>query len=443
LNHHDSDEAGMAEFLRGRYVSAEFLGNGSMGRVYVAHPRGEPGRKVVVKVMHAHVAAQPNFRAVFDREMQSMARLRHPYIVRLLDSSVNDPAGPCLVMEHIPGVTLEKYLEVAKRLPVGHVGLLLGYLCHALESAHALGIVHRDLKPANLMIVGAGTQEEALRVMDFGLAQLSDRPHITLERLAGAAHVAAEGTPGYMCPEQLRGDETDARSDIYSVGVILYELLVGQLPFQHTDVKRLLRAHVHERPLGFAVAGARHLPHAVEKVVMLCLSKFGVERPTSARELARQFSEAIDIDIWEATQPEVAPEPPRPPALRRSAPFTERNVIVRQLDAWMPERIAVVKLRGFLEDKGGRVTASEPGLLRIRLGEPNKDVRPKVLGQPAPFKLPVEIELRMEKPDPKENLLNVTILFRPFTDPILLQVPDWRKGCDILYKDLQSYLMAR
>jgi serine/threonine-protein kinase len=413
-----------------------------MGRVWRAHPRGEPGRTVVVKVMHPHVAARPDFRAVFDREVQSMARLNHPYIVRLLDSSIDDPRAPCVVMEYVPGLTLEKCLEVTRRMPVGHVGLLLGCLCHALEAAHKFGIVHRDLKPANLMIVGAGTIDESLRVMDFGLAQFADKLHITQERLAGAAVSKAQGTPAYICPEQLRGDETDGRADLYSVGVILYEMLTGSLPFPDADMQRMLRAHVHDKPRRFAHVGAANLPGAVEAVVMLCLSKFAIERPQSARELATRFSEAIDVDIWEATRPEGFEEQPVAPPVK-TPPVAERNAIVRQLDAWMPEPIAVVKLRGFLEDKGGRVVTSEPGLLRIRLGEPPPEARKKAANLPAPTKFPVEIDLRMEKPNPKVNQLNVTILFRPFTDPILLQVPDWRKGCEILYKELQSYLMAR
>jgi len=433
----------MPDQFMGRYTSLGFLGKGSMGQVWLAHPLGQPDRRVVVKIMHPAVASQPRFRQLFEREIHSMGRLKHPYIVQLLDFSSNDARGPSLVMEYVPGMTLEALLDQQNRLAVGHVGLLLGYLCHALESAHAIGIVHRDLKPANLMVTGAGTLDESIKVMDFGLAQFASMPHFTAERLAGAEQLAASGTPSYICPEALRGDEVDTRADIYSVGILLYEMITGQLPFPYTDVNRILRAHLNERPTSFALAGVRDVPPAVEAVINQCLSKFAVERPQSAHDVAVKFSEALGLDIWEAARPEGAADPvaslpvPKPVVV-------ERNAIVHQIDAWMPERIAVVKLRGFLEDLGGKVTASEPGLLKMRLGQPAATQSGRInLKQAKKEHPPVEIELRLDKPDPRDNRLSVTAVFRPFTDPVLFQMPDWRNRCQFLYKELQSYLMAR
>jgi eukaryotic-like serine/threonine-protein kinase len=433
----------MPDLFLGRYVSLGFLGKGSMGQVWLAHPVGQPDRHVVVKVMHPSVANQPRFRQFFEREIQSMSNLRHPYIVQLLDSSCLDQRGPILVLEYVPGATLEAVLEKQKRLPVGHVGLLLGYLCHALEAAHGIGVVHRDLKPANLMIVGPGTLEESLRVMDFGLAQFADKPHFTAERLAGSEQTMASGTPSYISPESLRGDEVDARTDLYSVGVILFEMLTGHAPFPHSDVKRILNAHLHDQPLSFALVGARDVPRAVEAIVQQCLSKYPVERPRSARDVAQQFSEAIGVDVWEAARPEGVPDRPVVANASKPAPVAERNAIVHQMDAWMPEPIAVVKLRGFLEDMGGKVVASEPGLLKIRLGEPVQTRSGRVILAKLKDQHPVEIEMRMAKTDHRDNRLSVTVLFRPFSDPILMQLPDWRNRCQKLYTELQSYLMVR
>jgi serine/threonine protein kinase len=431
-------KTGAAEIFLGRYQSDGFLGNGSMGKVYLAHPIGIPDRKVVVKVMHAHVAADPKARQLFERETQSLTRLRHPYVVQLLDSSAHDTRGPALVMEYIPGVTLEDFLEKRGRLAVGRVGLLLGYLCHALETAHTLGIVHLDLKPANLMIVGADSLEESLRVMDFGLAQMASKPHFSAERLAGGTPTNTQGTPSYIAPDMLRSDQIDGRADLYSTGVMLFEMLTGQLPYPHDNVKSVLRAHLHETPQRFASLGVRDVPSAVERVVLMCLAKYPVERPQSARELAKYFSDAIDIDIWEAAAPEAMSEAAPAPPVVKNAPLGTGNAISHRIEAWMPERIAVVKLRGFLEDLGGKVVESQPGMLRIRLGGPNPGKQKE-----ATALLPVEIALLMEKTDARDNRLIINALFRPFTDSRLLQKADWVMKCDGLFRDLQAYLMAR
>jgi serine/threonine protein kinase len=434
----------IGEIFLNRYACLESLGRGSMGSVYRARSLDRPDQDVVVKVMLPHVAAQPRFGHLFEREVQSLASLRHPYIVRLIDSAIDARHGPCLVMELVSGITLEALLAKTRMMSVGRTGLLLGSLCHALDSAHSAGVVHLDLKPANLMIVAAGTLDESLRVMDFGLARFSSKPHITLERLAGERPSYVQGTPCYICPEQLRGDSVDARSDLYSVGVMLFEMLMGQSPFPHQDIDKILSAHVYETPPSFAAMGIRGVPPGVEQTVQICLAKYPAERPGSARELAKMYSEAIGLDIWDAAAPPELPGSAPAPVVAKPTSDEERNAIVHHFHAWMPEVIAVVKLRGFLEDKGGQVIESAPGVLRIRLGLKKAQEAPDRFGAvKSKRERPIEIEMRMEKPDAKKNVLQVTVLFRPFTDPVLLFVPDWRKRCEEIYKDLQSYLMAR
>src|SRR5262249_21354425 len=129
----------------GRYETVRLLGEGGMGRVYLAK-QIDLGRQVVVKVMHDHIAADPKFRDRFQRETLLMARFQHPYVVTLYDASLNDPEGPCIIMEYIKGVTLDTLLRRNTRLSVVRVGRLLGQLCEALQAAHGQGIVHRDLK---------------------------------------------------------------------------------------------------------------------------------------------------------------------------------------------------------------------------------------------------------------------------------------------------------
>src|SRR3954447_19277758 len=136
----------------GRYEPIKLLGEGGMGRVYLAK-QSDLGRQVVVKVMHDDVAADPKFRERFQRETLVMARFEHPYVVALYDASLNDPQGPCIVMEYVKGVSLDTLIHRNGRLGPARVNRILGQLCEALYAAHAEGIVHRDLKPGNLMVV--------------------------------------------------------------------------------------------------------------------------------------------------------------------------------------------------------------------------------------------------------------------------------------------------
>src|SRR6202008_641638 len=156
-------ETMMGRVFLGRYQTVRLLGEGGMGRVYLAR-QIDLGRQVVVKVMHDHIAAEPKFHERFQRETLLMARFQHPYVVTLFDASLNDPQGPCIIMEYIRGVTLDALLQRNRRLNPARAGRLVGQLCEALQAAHAEGIIHRDLKPANLMVVDADTPYEKIKV---------------------------------------------------------------------------------------------------------------------------------------------------------------------------------------------------------------------------------------------------------------------------------------
>src|SRR5437660_5145064 len=275
----------------GRYEALKLLGEGGMGRVYLAR-QIELGRQVVVKVMHDQIAADPKFRERFQRETLLMARFQHPYAVTLYDASLDDPQGPCIVMEYIRGVTLDSLLHRNGRLTPMRVGRLLGQLCEVLQAAHSEGIIHRDLKPANLMVVDPRTPYEILKVMDFGLAKpIVHDPAMPFPLTNGDFTV---GTPGYMCPEQAKGEVMDHRGDLYSVGAILFELLAGRLPFSGASTMDVLMAHATEEPPRFADIGALGFVSAsVEAVVLKCLAKKPDDRPSSARELAERYEQAL------------------------------------------------------------------------------------------------------------------------------------------------------
>ncbi len=442
----------------GKYRLLHVLGSGSNAEVFLAEPVNHPNYRVVVKRIHDHVVTHPKFRQLFEAEVRSMANFDHPYAVRLLEASLDDPIGPCLVMEYVPGVTLEDLITKHRVLTPERVGRLLGCFCHALQAAHDAGIIHRDLKPANLMVVNAGTPDESLKVMDFGFAGFAAKPHLQLAELTGHGPIYAIGTPGYVSPEMIRGDRVDGRSDLYSVGVILYEMLTGRLPFDYDRQDKLLGAHIKEAPPRFAKVGGGALSPAVEAAVQLTLSKYPNERQQSARELAQMFGLAVGEDIWAATvpagwEPVSAEEPSVSEPLSAVPVPNDPYHVTHEFMAFMPERLAAAKLRGFVEDYGGQVMTSEPGIIRMRLGLPNgyKEAkegsgifgwfsarRPSVpRGQE-----PIELELQMDKPDPGQPRLCVVAAFRPLKDYMPHDKQNWHFRCDKLHMALRQYLGA-
>lgn len=448
-----------------KYKLLQVLGRGSNGEVYLAEPLADPQRRVVVKRVHKHVAQHPKFDQLFEAEVKSMAGFAHPYAVQFIEASLKDPLGPCLVMEYVPGVTLEGVLEVSRTLDVYRTGTLLGYLCHALQAAHDAGIIHRDLKPANVMVVGAGTVSESLKVMDFGFAGFADKPHLQLAELTGVGPIHAIGTPAYVSPEMIRGDTVDWRSDLYSVGVILFELLTGRLPFEDPGQDDLLNAHVNRPPPRFAKLGVMNIPPAVEATIRFALEKFPNERPQSARELLDMFGRSLGTDLWTMTAPagwepmpiatEIADEPPSTKNLPPD-PFR----IEEQFEVMIPERMIAAKLKGFNDDHAGFVVASEPGQIRLHLGFPGgkppggvpahaqgtggsgimswfRTVRKPSF---AAGQEPIEIELNLEKPDPSQARMNVRVVFRPVDGYKPASARVWRPRCEAMFSALRRYL---
>jgi serine/threonine protein kinase len=447
----------------GKYRLGQVLGRGSNGEVYLAEPLADPTKKVVVKRMLPAVTEHPKFQQLFDAEVKSMGRFSHPYAVQFIEASLKDPLGPCLVLEYVPGVTLEQVLEVSRTLDIYRTGQLLGYFCHALQAAHDAGIVHRDLKPANLMVMDAGTPNESLKVMDFGFAGFAAKPHLQLAALTGEGSIHAIGTPAYVSPEMIRGDRVDARGDLYAVGVILYEMLTGRLPFTDDIMDDLLAAHIGKPPPKFAKVGVTDVPPGLEAVVMLALAKFPNERPQSARELAQLYSKALGADIWDITAPvgwesiPLAQELTPPPMAAPNLP-TDPYHISEEFEVLMPERLVAAKLKGFVDDLAGYVAASEPGVIHLQLGLPGG--KPKMPDNVASgsgsgilrwFRRkpsvpagqePIDLKLHLEKPDPSQTRMIIKAVFQPVeeyqpTDPRL-----WRNRCDALFTALRRYLGA-
>ncbi len=421
----------------GRYETVRLLGEGGMGKVYLARQL-DLGRQVVIKVMHDHVAAEPKFREKFQRETLLMARFAHPYAVALYDASLTD--GPCIVMEYIRGVNLESLLQKNVRLSPARVGRLIGQLCEVLQAAHDQGLIHRDLKPANLMIVDHDSPREKVKVMDFGLAKLMDPSDVAEYRNSSAEF--AVGTPGYICPEQVRGDPVDHRGDLYSVGVMMYELLTGRLPFVGPSSMDLMLAHATEVPPRFDDLGLPiDIPEPVEAVVFLCLEKDPIDRPQHARELCEIYETALAMEqsgMVKAKRRVAEPVEAELPIINDPSAFTFH------MEAWMPESIAVMKLRGFGHDNDGTIVESVPGLVRMKLG-PNA-VRPKqksTLSWLGFNRKPeaLYLELHLHQVDPRVNKLFIQAVFRPQSASQLSDAA-WRERCTQSFIDLRGYLMG-
>ena len=432
-----------------------------MGKVYLARQQ-DLGRQVVVKVMHDHVAADSRFRDRFQRETLLMARFHHPCAVTLYDASLNDPNGPCIVMEYVKGVNLETMLAKNTRLTPPRVGRILAQLCDVLQAAHDEGIIHRDLKPANLMILDPDTPKERVKVMDFGLAKLLDDG--ASRQVTDTNLDFAVGTPGYIAPEQVRGEAMNHRGDIYSVGVMLYELLTGRLPFLGTNSMDVLLAHATEPPPSFAEAGSPDwAPPEIEAVVMHCLAKDPDHRPQSAKELADRYETAISraraemdvtppaksnpnrarsagvddlVELESATPPEM---PPVGTAEQYHAgAHRDSGTLPFEMEAWMPETIALMKLRGFVHDNGGVVLESTPGLVRVRLGKGRGPAGWLGFGR----RTALDIELHLHRVNPKnENQLVIEVQFRPSHVGFLADEA-WRNRCANIFVELRAYLMG-
>jgi len=181
-----------SETFLGKYKAVRLLGEGGMGKVFLGRKLGSV-KQVVIKVMHSHIAANPTFRQNFQREMAVMTRFHHPHAVSLFDASPED-ASPFIVMEYVPGVTLDALIQQHGRLAPIRVGRVLGQICLVLQAAHDAGIIHRDLTPVNVMVSNAGKPTENVKVMDFGLARMGDGPYIPLEKLTGKANKDRKST---------------------------------------------------------------------------------------------------------------------------------------------------------------------------------------------------------------------------------------------------------
>lgn len=274
----------LGSLIGDRYRVGRQLGAGGMAKVYLAH-QVRMDMEVAFKVLRPDLSTQAPFVGRFAREAHAIARLDHPNVVSVYDFGQGSLPGHenfyYIVMEYVPGRVLDEELRRVGAMPPERVAHILSQIATGVASAHLAGIVHRDLKPSNIILRQLGSDEDFVMILDFGLSR-STTPDPKMPKLTAAREIV--GTPHYMAPERFKGGDLDHRSDIYALGVIGYELLTGELPFDGPPAALVFK-HVSEEPEppSARVAGGVHGP--LEALVLRCMEKDPAERYQSAEEL--------------------------------------------------------------------------------------------------------------------------------------------------------------
>ena len=284
----DSDDPLLGRTLPGGYVILELVGIGGMGRVYRAE-QTNLGRTVAVKIIHPHLVGEENAAARFITEARAASRLNHPNSVAVIDFGRQD-GQLYLVMEFLRGRDLARIAYEEGPLPFRRIVGVLRQVLAALSEAHHLDIIHRDLKPENIILEPMRTGGDFVKVVDFGLAKVreaEEKPSITSPGIVC-------GTPEYMSPEQGRGDPIDARSDLYAVGVIFFQMLTGRLPFEADSPTQVVLMHISTpAPDPRKIAPERQIPEALVNVLLMAMAKEQNHRFSDADEFAEALADGM------------------------------------------------------------------------------------------------------------------------------------------------------
>lgn len=275
----DPSDPWIGRVISDRYRIVSILGEGGMGRVYLAEQQmGRITRKVAVKTLHPDLAAEPMIAKRFNREAETVIRLGHPNTITFHDFGQTDDGTLFIVMEYING---ESLAQVLRQGPMHHerIDHILDQICSSLHEAHEMGIIHRDLKPENIILTQRVSQSDFVKVLDFGIAK---RTELDADSLKMTRAGVVLGTPPYMSPEQFAGQPLDRRSDIYSLGIMTYEMLTGRLPFKARTPWEWATKHLSAQPLPFDHASMASVPDHCCQAVLRAISKNVDDRPPTA-----------------------------------------------------------------------------------------------------------------------------------------------------------------
>ena len=278
--------------IAGQFRIVDRIGSGGMGAVYKAE-QPDMNRFVAIKILHPKYVSRPDLVARFRREARAMSHLSHPNTARVFLYGQLEDNACYIVMEYLAGMNLAQHVKAHGPFEVSRAINIMIQVCGALEEAHRAGIVHRDLKPENIFLSTQGGIQDYPKVLDFGLAKVSER-----EMRPGSLILTQEGmvfgTPEFMSPEQAQGKTLDAKSDIYSLACILFEMLTGKLPFEAKQPMDYITHHIQTPPARLSTRlPSREFPAGLDDVIQHCLAKRPEDRPQSASEFAHMLKEVM------------------------------------------------------------------------------------------------------------------------------------------------------
>jgi serine/threonine-protein kinase len=278
-------DALIGTLFAGRFRIEALLGSGGMASVYLA--RDETHGRVALKLLHRRLLADVEIMGRFRREARAISLIEHPNIARVLDFGHSDLGVPYLAMEHVAGPDLGCVLAQGERLSPDRALSVLSQVAAALAAAHEAGVVHRDLKPSNVALVPGGDgRDDRVKVLDFGMAKILRADETASLSIPGATY----GTPEYMSPEQISGEPLDHRTDVYSFGILAFELVAGRPPFVGSMVD-VMDAHLSRAPGPPSQASNRAVPPGIDGLVAKCLEKQPDRRYQDAKELRGALSD--------------------------------------------------------------------------------------------------------------------------------------------------------
>ena len=283
----------------GSYHLEKLLGRGGMGEVWLGRHRFLR-REAAVKLVSAGLlqraagSQRRHLQKRFESEAQAIASLRSPHTVSIYDYGLAESGSLYYAMEFLHGLDAQRLVDQYGPLPAGRVIWFLTQACDSLDEAHDSGLVHRDVKPGNVFVCRLGKRVDFVKMLDFGLVKVLSEPAET----GLTSSIGVAGTPAFMAPEQVRGEEVDARTDIYGLGCVAYFLLTGTVVFDRSTTMAMAVAHATERPEAPSARSELPIPESLERVVLACLEKEREKRPQSASDLLARLQACTGVTPW-------------------------------------------------------------------------------------------------------------------------------------------------